>query len=428
MLYGDLEERGLIYQQTTDKMADVLGKPQTFYVGIDPTSDSLHIGSMLPLMTSRRLQQAGHKPILVMGGATGMIGDPSGKSEERNLLTKETIDHNVACIKKICEKFVDFSGDNAATIVNNADWMDKFSYVDFLRDVGKHFTINYMMGKDSVKGRLENREQGISYTEFSYMLLQAYDFFHLHKNSDCKLQIGGSDQWGNITAGIELIRRMQGESEDKEVAWGFTWPLVTKSDGGKFGKTEKGNIWLSPDKTSPYQFYQFILRLGDEDIKKMVSYFSLKPLDEVKALLAQNEAAPHERAAQKALAAELTTLVHGESELKRVEHASQVLFSGKLNELDKNTILEVFSEAPSVQVAKTEIASSTLIDVLVKSGLCQSKGAARKDVKAGAIYLNNERVENKSDEDMPGKDIPLLYDSLLVVRKGKKNYCLVNFV
>ncbi|MCB0378443.1 MAG: tyrosine--tRNA ligase [Bdellovibrionales bacterium] len=424
MLFAELESRGLAYQCTSDDLKKALETPMSFYCGFDPTSDSLHVGSLLPLMTMRRLQDRGHKPIMLLGGATGMIGDPSGKSKERNLQSRDIINANALGIKKNAERVLDFSGPNGAQLVNNADWMATYSYIDFLRDIGKHFTVNYMTAKDSVKSRVENSEHGISYTEFSYMLLQAYDFYHLHKTQNCQLQIGASDQWGNITAGVELIRRMQGESHNKDVAFGLTFPLVTKPDGTKFGKTESGNVWLSPDKTSPYQFYQFFLRLPDDEVLKLLKYFSLKSLNEISVLESAMQSAPQERAAQNALAEELTTLIHGQDELKRVKHASQVLFSGELQQLDEKTLKEVFSEAPSVQVAKTQKAEITLVDVLVQSQLCSSKGAARKDIKAGAIYLNNQRFEG---EDLPGNDLPLLFDSLLVLRRGKKSYCLVQF-
>ena len=424
MLYDELKERGLVYQETSEKLPEILEKPMTFYCGYDPTADSLQIGSLLPLITMRRLQLKGHKPIMVLGGATGMIGDPSGKSKERVLLTEEVIAHNAQGIQKNAERVIDFSGDNAAVLMNNMDWMGPYSYVNFLRDVGKHFSINYMLGKDSVRTRIENRDQGISYTEFSYMILQSYDFYILNQKENCVLQLGASDQSGNITAGVELHRRMQGDDQNKETAYGFTFPLVTKADGTKFGKTEGGNIWLNPEKTSPYHFYQFFLRLPDNEVTKLLRFFSLKPMDEIKALEERFKAEPHKREAQMALAEEFTILIHGEDEFKRVSHASQVLFSGNLSELDEKTLKEVFSEAPSVQISKTEMSSKTLVDILVESKLCQSKGAARKDIKAGAVYLNNQRFEG---EDLPGADLPLLYDSLLVLRRGKKNYCLAQF-
>jgi len=427
MIYSDLKQRGLVYQATTEEMAGVLAEPQSFYCGFDPTSDSLHIGSLLPLLVSRRLQAAGHKPYLLIGGATGMIGDPSGKSEERNLITPETIAHNVNGIRKIFEKFMDFDGENGAVIVNNMDWMGEFSYIQFLRDVGKHFSVNTMLAKDSVKGRLENRDQGISYTEFSYMLLQSYDFYHLHKTQGCNLQIGGSDQWGNITAGVDLIRRMQGQEHDKDVAYGLTFPLVTKSNGQKFGKTEAGNVWLSADKTSPYQFYQFFLRLGDEDIVTMVKIFSLKPWEDIEELLQKSAAEPHLRLAQKALAEELTVLVHGADEFQRVFAASQALFSGDLGQMDKKTLLEVFEDVPSLALPSADVAAKSLVDLLVESGLCSSKGAARKDLKAGAISQNNVKLAWEGSDDPRVKSSDLLHDSLLVLRRGKKSYGLIRF-
>lgn len=424
MLYQELKERGLVYQETSEEMSKALKEPLTFYCGFDPTSDSLHIGSLLPLITMRRLQKMGHKPIVLLGGATGMIGDPSGKSKERVLLTKEIIEHNARGIQKNAERVVDFSGPNAAIIVNNMDWMGAFNYVDFLREVGKYFSINYMLAKDSVKTRIENRDQGISYTEFSYMLLQSYDFYHLMQKHNCKLQIGASDQWGNITAGVEFIRRIQGDDQNKDHVYGLTFPLITKSDGSKFGKSEGGNIWLNPDKTSPYQFYQFFLRLADADVLKLLRFLSLKSLEEIKAIEEAFQKEPHKREAQLALAKELTILIHGESELKRVENASQALFSGDIQSLDEKTLKEVFSETPSINMAKTELSAKTLVDLLVDSQLCASKGAARKDIKAGAIYVNNQRFEG---EDAGANQLPLLFESLLVLRKGKKNYCLVQF-
>lgn len=424
MLYNELKDRGLIYQETSDKLAQVLEKPTTFYCGVDPTSDCLHIGSLLPLITMRRLQERGHRPILLLGGATGMIGDPSGKSKERNLLTAETIRNNAEGIYSDARKILNFDGPNAAIMVNNLDWMGPYSYVNFLRDVGKHFSVNAMLGKDSVKSRIENREQGISYTEFSYMLLQAYDFYHLHKEMCCDLQIGGSDQWGNITAGVDLIRRMQGDDQNKESVYGMTFPLVTKADGSKFGKTEQGNIWLDPERTSPYQFYQFFVRLPDEEVLKLLLIFSLKPLAEIKELQQRFKAEPHKREAQKALAEELTRLVHGESELAKAQKATEALFSGDYGALDLATLKDVFSDAPSLEVPKSERANKDLVEILVDSKLCQSKGAARKDIKAGAIYLNNQKF---TGENLAGEELPLLHDSVLVLRRGKKSYCLLRF-
>lgn len=424
MLYEELKQRGLVYQETSEQLKKALETPMTFYCGFDPTSDSLHIGSLLPLITMRRLQQHGHRPILLLGGATGMIGDPSGKSKERVLLTREIIDNNARGILKNAERVIEFSGESAALLVNNIDWMEKYSFINFLRDIGKHFSVNAMLGKDSVKTRIENRDQGISYTEFSYMLLQSFDFYHLNQEENCQLQIGASDQWGNITAGVELVRRMQGDDQNKETCFGLTFPLVTKADGSKFGKTEGGNIWLNPEKTSPYQFYQFFLRLSDDEVLKLLRFFSLKPLSEIEVLEKEFKAEPHKRAAQLSLAKELTIMIHGEEEFKKAEKASQALFSGDFASLDEKTLIDVFSEAPSLEMSKTEGKESSLIDILVASKLCSSKGAARKDIKAGAIYLNNNRFEG---ENLGGEELPLLFDSLLILRRGKKNYCLVKF-
>ncbi len=425
MLYDELKDRGLIYQQTSDDLAQVLETPTTFYCGVDPTADSLHVGSLLPLMTMRRLQARGHKPLLLLGGATGMIGDPSGKSKERNLLTAETIQNNAEGIFSDAKKILNFEGPSAAVMVNNLDWMEKFSYIDFLRDVGKHFSVNAMLAKDSVKSRIESRDQGISYTEFSYMLLQSYDFYYLNQKMSCKLQIGGSDQWGNITAGVDLIRRMQGDDQNKDSVFGMTFPLVTRPDGSKFGKTEQGNIWLDPDRTSPYQFYQFFVRLPDDEVLKLMRLFSLRSMDEILKIETRFKQEPHKREAQLTLAAELTELVHGCAELAKAKKATEALFSGDFASLDLKTLRDVFSEAPSVEIAKGKKADMDLVEILVESKLCSSKGAARKDIKAGAIYLNNEKF---TGENLSGPEFPLLHESVLILRRGKKSYCLARFV
>ncbi len=425
MLYNELKERGLIYQETSERLEQVLETPTTFYCGVDPTSDCLHIGSLLPLITMRRLQEKGHKPILLLGGATGMIGDPSGKSKERNLLTPDTILNNAEGIFADAKKVLNFTGPSSAVMVNNLDWMGPFGYIDFLRDVGKHFSVNAMLAKDSVKSRIESRDQGISYTEFSYMLLQSYDFYHLHKEMSCQLQIGGSDQWGNITAGVDLIRRMQGNDQNKDSVFGMTFPLVTKSDGSKFGKTEAGNVWLDPERTSPYQFYQFFVRLPDDEVVKLLYLFSLKSLDDIKASEARFKAEPHKREAQLALAEELTLLIHGAEELNKAKKAAEALFSGDFNSLDSKTLMDVFSDAPSLELPVADMQGMDLVDLLVRSGLCSSKGAARKDIKAGAIYLNNNKF---SGETLSSEEWPFLHSSLLILRRGKKNYCLVKVV
>lgn len=425
MVFEDLKARGLVYQTTDEKLANWLNTPRTFYCGFDPSSDCLHIGSLMPLMTMRRLQLAGHKPIVLLGGATGMIGDPSGKGQERQLLDATTIEKNIFGIRQVIEKFIDLKGPQGAMIVNNSTWMEKFSFIDFLRDVGKYFSVNYMLAKDSVKSRIES-DQGISFTEFSYMILQSYDFFVLNKNYNCQLQIGGSDQWGNITAGVEFIRKMRAQGAAvKEDVVGLTIPLVTKADGSKFGKTETGNIWLDGRKTSPYQFYQFFLRIQDSDVIRMLYYFSFLSVAEIQEIEKQMKESPEKRVPQTILAKELTTLVHGEDELKKVEKASQTLFSGDLRELDKPLLLEVFSEAPSVKIPRAKMSTMTIVDLLVESQLATSKGMARKDVQGGGVYVNNVRVEK---EDMVLKAEQLLYQSMVVVRKGKKTYCLVMFV
>lgn len=427
MLYDDLKTRGLIFQETIENMDEWLKTPRSFYCGFDPSSDSLHIGSLMPLITMRRMQLAGHKPIVLLGGATGMIGDPSGKSQERNLLTRDVIEKNIFGIRQVIEKFIDLKGPQGAMIVNNATWMEKFTFIDFLRDVGKHFTVNYMLAKDSVKSRIENKEQGISFTEFSYMILQAYDFYVLNKNYNCQLQIGGSDQWGNITAGVELIRRMRASHNvvGKEEVSGLTIPLVTKSDGSKFGKTESGNIWLDSRKTSAYQFYQFFMRINDDDIVRMLNYFSMAPREQLDKLIEEVRTSPERRSAQIFLARELTKLVHGESELHKVEKASNTLFSGDLRELEKPMLLEVFGEAPSVKIAKTKLGEITLVDALVEAGLCPSKGMARKDIQGGGVYINNNRMDK---DDLVITNDHVLYGSILILRKGKKNYTMVMFV
>ena len=432
-LFQDLEARGIVKQLTDPALSKALGKPQgksmTVYCGFDPTSDSLHVGSLLPLLTLRRFQQAGHKVIAVVGGATGMIGDPSGKSQERSLLDDAQLSKNVAGIRTVFGRFLDLTGPNAAIVANNADWFKGVSYIDFLRDVGKHFTVNHMVAKESVRARLEDREHGISYTEFSYMLLQAFDYYHLWKKHGCNLQIGGSDQWGNITAGIELIRRIRAaesknpSTEEAVDVFGMTHPLVSKADGTKFGKTEAGTLWLDPKRTSPYQFYQFFIQTADADVVNYLKFFTFLSIDEITRLEGSVKSEPEKRAAQTALARAVTTLVHGEEELARAEKASQALFGAAIRELDEKSLLDVMAGAPSttkpLNVLQTGYA---LIDALVDTALCASKGAARKDITAGGIYINNERMVDpaatlKSDQLIAGRYV--------VLRKGKKTYHLL---
>ena len=432
-LFQDLEARGIVKQVTSPELAKVLeAEKLTLYCGFDPTSDALHVGSLLPLLTLRRFQQAGHRPIAVVGGATGMIGDPSGKSQERNLLGESQLQKNLAGIQKIIERFLDFTGPAAAKVVNNSDWFEGVSFIGFLRDVGKHFTVNHMMAKESVRARLEDREHGISYTEFSYMLLQAYDFKVLHDREGCRLQIGGSDQWGNITAGGELIRRMRAAHEagpaaenDVNDVFGLTHPLVAKADGTKFGKTEQGTIWLDAGKTSPYRFYQFFVQTPDADVLIFLKYFTFLPHEQLAALEASVKAEPEKRLAQTTLAQEVTRMVHGEAELKRAEAATQALFGAGIRELDEATLLDVLSGAPSTKKAEGALAAGlSLVDLLVDTQLCPSKGQAKKDLAAGGVYVNNERVSDAAATVKPGD---LIAGKHLVLRKGKKNYHLVSF-
>ena len=433
-LYQDLEARGLLKQVTDPELGTVLGRePLTLYAGFDPTSDSLHVGSLLPLLMLRRFQLAGHRAIAVVGGATGMIGDPSGKSAERTLLGFEQLEANLKGITAVISRFLELDGPNPALVVNNADWFKGVSYLEFLRDVGKHFTVNHMIAKESVRARLEDRDHGISYTEFSYMLLQAYDFHVLNQKQRCRLQIGGSDQWGNITAGIELIRRMRaantpGSSHpiSQGDVFGLTHPLVTKADGSKFGKSESGTVWLDADKTSPYQFYQFLVQSSDADVMNYLRYFTFLPLSEIARLEETLKTQPEKREAQLVLARELTRLVHGNAELERAERATHALFGTEIRELDAPTLLQIFSGAPSTQKSNDTLSQGgfPLIDALVETGLCASKGAARKEITAGGIYLNNSRI---SDAGALIQSSDLIAGHYMVLRKGKKTYHLLAF-
>jgi len=421
-LFDELTWRGLVKQVTHPELGNELEKERfTFYCGFDPTADSLHIGHLLTIMGLVHFQRAGHRPIVLVGGGTGMIGDPSWKADERALLSKEQVAENVEGVRRQLERFLSFEGANAARMVNNADWLGSLSLLDFLRDIGKHFSVNVMMSKDSVRQRLEDREHGISYTEFTYILLQAYDYLHLCKTYDCRLQVGGSDQWGNIVAGMDLTRRLLGKA-----TFGLTLPLVTKSDGSKFGKSESGNVWLDAERTSPYQFYQFWINQADADTSQYLRYFTLLSRDEITALDRQIQDAPHERAAQRALAETLTRLVHGETALQNAVKASQAMFGGDLHGLDEATLLDVFREVPSSELPRTVLgAGRLLVDVLVEAGVFASKGEARRMVKSGGLYLNNERVDA---EDAPFNEHCRVTEHIAVVRKGKKNYHLLKFV
>ncbi|MEE3412606.1 MAG: tyrosine--tRNA ligase [Bacteroidales bacterium] len=393
----------------------------TAYVGIDPTADSLHIGHLVSIMILTHFQACGHRPLVVLGGATGMIGDPSFKSQERVLLTPETIQHNQECIRKQLEKFLDFSEDkpNHAQILNNYDWMKGWSFIDFIREIGKHITVNYMMAKDSVKKRIET---GISFTEFSYQLMQGYDFLYLFENYDCKLQMGGSDQWGNITTGTELIRR----TLDKE-AYAITCPLITKADGKKFGKTEKGNVWLDREKTSPYAFYQFWLNLSDEDAARFIRIFTLKSEEEICELEKQHAADPSQRILQKALAKDITIKVHSEEDYNAAIEASQILF-GKgttetLKKLDEQTFLSVFDGVPQFKISKADIENGIgIIDLLAeKTQVLASKGEVRRALKENSLSINKEKIK----EDYIANSSCLLNNKYILVQKGKKNYYII---
>jgi tyrosyl-tRNA synthetase len=425
-LYQDLQFRGIVKQVTDAELEQTLASgPLTLYVGFDPTADSLHVGSLLPLLTLRRFQLAGHKPIAIVGGATGMVGDPSFKAQERALLDENQLQHNLEGISKVIKRVLSFEGANAAAVVNNFDWFKGVSYLQFLRDIGKHFTVNHMIAKESVRARLEDREHGISYTEFSYMLLQAYDFYRLHKDRGCALQVGGSDQWGNITAGIELTRRMEAaEGRPQPKLYGLTHPLVTKADGTKFGKSEQGTVWLDAKRTSPYRLYQFFIQTADADVMTYLKYFTFLPHDELAALEQSVQREPQRRAAQQALARAVTSIVHGDTEVARAESATQALFGTSIRDLDEATLLEVMSDAPSTEKSKTTLESYPLIDALVDSGLSGSKGAARKDIAAGGVYVNNERV---NDVAAILKASDLIGGAHVVLRKGKKNYHLLRF-
>lgn len=415
----DLQFRGLINQQTDEEgLRELLSKEIVkLYCGFDPTADSLHIGHLLPILILRRFQQAGHQPIALVGGGTGLIGDPSGKKAERTLNEKETVAMFSSRIKEQLSRFLEFDekvNPNPAILANNYDWIGSLDVITFLRDIGKNFGLNYMLAKDSVANRLE---AGISFTEFSYMILQSYDFLNLYQTYGCKLQVGGSDQWGNITAGLELIRK----SEENAKAFGLTVPLVTKADGTKFGKTEGGAIWLDAAKTSPYEFYQFWINTDDRDAVKYLKIFTFLSHDEINELEKQTEEAPEKRAAQKALAEEVTKLVHGEEALQQAIRISQALFSGSVAELSAEEIKQGFKDVPSYSVADEDVA---LLDLLVTSKISSSKRQAREDITSGAIYLNGERVQ---DLDRVLTKIDRIEGQYTIIRRGKKKYFLIQY-
>ncbi|RNF40816.1 tyrosine--tRNA ligase [Planococcus salinus] len=416
-LLDDLKWRGLLYQQTDEEgLGKLLNDEKiSLYCGVDPTADSMHIGHIVPLLTLRRFQQYGHQPILLVGGATGMIGDPSGRNEERQLQTTEQIDKNVEAIKVQMQQIFDFNTENGAKMVNNRDWIGEMSVIEFLRDYGKLISINYMLAKDSVASRLEG---GISFTEFSYTLIQAIDFNHLYNHFQCRVQIGGSDQWGNITSGLEMIRKTH---EEETKAFGITIPLVTKADGTKFGKTAGGAVWLDAKKTSPYEFYQFWINTADADVIKYLKIFTFLGREEIEELAVSVETEAHLRKAQKALAEEMTKLIHGEAALEDAQRITKALFSGDLKALSANEMKAAFKDVPSVEMAKEP---KTIVDLIVEAGISSSKRQAREDVTNGAISVNGEKV-TELDYVVDEKD--RLEDAFAIVRRGKKKYHMVQF-
>ncbi|REI07499.1 tyrosine--tRNA ligase [Staphylococcus felis] len=415
-LLEDLKWRGLIYQQTDEEEIEKLlnQKQVKLYCGADPTADSLHIGHLLPYLTLRRFQEFGHRPVVLIGGGTGMIGDPSGKTEERVLQTEDQVAQNVKGIQKQMEQLFDFNSDNGAILVNNRDWLSQISLIEFLRDYGKHVGVNYMLGKDSIQTRLEH---GISYTEFTYTILQAIDFGHLNKEMDVQLQIGGSDQWGNITSGIELMRRMYGTTD----VYGLTIPLVTKSDGKKFGKSESGTVWLDREKTSPYELYQFWINTSDEDVIKFLKYFTFLSKEEIETLEQSVKDEPHLRKAQKALAENVTRFIHGEEALSEAQRISQALFSGDLKALTADEIKTGFKDVPQVTLSQ---GTTNIVDALVETKISSSKRQAREDVSNGAIYINGKRQQDLQYE-LSNED--KYENAFTIIRRGKKKYFMVNY-
>ena len=419
---GEMEWRGMIHDIMPGTRELLSSEMTTGYIGFDPTADSLHIGNLVQIMTLVHFQRAGHRPIALVGGATGMVGDPSGKSAERNLLSEEVLQHNLTSVRKQLERFLDFDcGDNSAEMVNNYDWFRDFSFLDFIRDVGKHITVNYMMAKDSVKQRLET---GLSFTEFSYQLVQGYDFYWLFKNRNCRLQLGGSDQWGNIVTGTELIRRKaQGE------AFAVTTPLIKKADGSKFGKTEAGNVWLDPERTSPYQFYQYWLNASDEDAANFIRIFTLMNEEDIAALEREHEQAPHERKLQHTLAKDITVRVHSEADYNTAVKASQILFGRSTTEdlasLDERTLLSVFEGVPQTEVSRDKLKNASDVTELLSETtngiIFKSKGEARRMIQGGGVSVNKQKLTD------PGQsaDFDLLQDKYLIAQKGKKNYYLI---
>ena len=423
----ELKWRGMIHDITPGAEEELMKGPAAAYVGIDPTGDSLHIGHLVSVMILKHFQNCGHKPYALVGGATGMIGDPSMKSAERNLLDEETLGHNVECIKAQLGRFLDFDSDspNAAKLVNNYDWMKDYTFINFARDIGKLITVNYMMSKDSVKKRLSrDSSEGMSFTEFSYQLLQGYDFLYLYEHEGVRLQLGGADQWGNITTGTELIRRTLGEQ-----AFALTCPLITKSDGTKFGKTEKGNIWLDPKKPSPYEFYQFWLNVADDDAEKYIKIFTMLDRETIESAIEEHRQDPGRRSLQQLLAKEVTIMIHGETEYANALAASKMLFgnstSEELRKLDEKTFLAVFNGVPTFDVPKSELPCNILDFLAVKTGVFPSKGEARKMTAGGGVSINKDKVTDINYE-VSEKDI--MDGKYILAQKGKKNYFIINVI
>jgi tyrosyl-tRNA synthetase len=419
--FDELKWRGLVYDSFDGVDELLTNEKVTLYNGFDATADSLHVGHLVPLIALARLQRFGHHPIALAGGGTSLIGDPSGKTNERPLLSREQIEYNIEAIKQQLAQFLDFEiKTNPARVINNADWLLSLPLIDFLRDIGKHFTVNYMIAKDSVRNRIE-REEGISFTEFSYMLLQSYDFLYLHDHEGCKLQTGGSDQWGNITAGVELIRKVRGGERQ---AYGMVYPLIVKADGTKFGKSESGSVWLSAQRTSPYRFFQFWLNTDDRDVINYLKLFTFLPEERIQELQATVAERPEQREAQRVLAQEMTSLVHGQTALKKAIQASDALFGGDIDGLSGEDIRDIFAEVPSSQLVREQFEGEgmSILDLLVASGLVKSKGEARRAIAEGGIYLNNQRV---SEAGQSVSTCQLVDGHYLILRRGRKNYHLV---
>ncbi|KAA5538193.1 tyrosine--tRNA ligase [Paenimyroides baculatum] len=429
-LVEELRWRGLVHDMMPGTEEQLTKESTTAYIGFDPTSDSLHIGSLVPIIILKHLRDFGHKPIALVGGATGMIGDPSGKSDERNLLDEATLTKNVNGIKALLSRFLDFDAkdENAPILVNNYDWMKDFSFIEFARDVGKRITVNYMMAKDSVKKRFESDGAGMSFTEFTYQLIQGYDFYHLNKKYNCLLQMGGSDQWGNITTGTELVRRMNVDSEERAKAYAMTCPLITKADGTKFGKSEGGNIWLTADKTSVYKFYQYWLNTADADAEKYIKIFTFLTKEEIEKIIAEHNEAPHLRPLQKRLAEEVTVMVHSREDFENAVKASGILFGNAsaedLKALDAKTFLEVFDGVPQAEISMEDLkAGIDIVEVLnAKSGFMKSNGEARRALTENSISVNREKVQ----EDFSLSTNDLINNQFVLLQKGKKNYFILN--